>query len=194
MTKTKNATRTLCETALLTVVTILLSLVPVPLPFTPVPITLGVFAVYTAGILLPPRSAFLSQLVYLLLGLAGLPVFSGFRGGIGHLLGPTGGFLFVYPLLAAVVAGSVQLYRQRAGNLYSAAFRLWLAATLLLATVLLYGSGMLWFAYSTGAGLSAAAKATVLPFLAVDIAKIAACVLCVLPVRHRLEQLGYLAH
>ena len=68
----------------------------IPLPFSPVPVTLGIFVVYLAVALLGAKQGTLSVIIYLLLGLAGLPVFSGFSGGIAVLAGPTGGYAIGY--------------------------------------------------------------------------------------------------
>ncbi len=74
----------------------------VRLPFTPVPFTLSDFAVVLVGLTLAPATAFTAMVLYLLEGALGLPVFNpGGLGGVAQLLGPTGGFLFAYPLAAA---------------------------------------------------------------------------------------------
>lgn len=76
--------------------------VTVPLPFTPVPLTLQNFGVLLVGLMLGSRRGFAALLLYLAEGAAGLPVFSiGGLGGVAQLLGPTGGYLFAYPLAAA---------------------------------------------------------------------------------------------
>ena len=74
-----------------TAVTIVLAQIAIPLPFTPMPISFGLVAVYITGILLSPNQAILTQVIYLLLGAVGVPVFGNFRGGLGALFGPTGG-------------------------------------------------------------------------------------------------------
>ena len=74
-----------------------------PLPFTPVPLTLSNFAVILVGMLLGPVAGFFAMVMYLAEGAAGLPVFSpSGPGGIAQLIGPTAGFLFSYPLAAAI--------------------------------------------------------------------------------------------
>src|ERR671932_1443175 len=90
--------------------------VAMPLPFTPVPLTLQVLVVVLSGFLLGVRRGASAQLSYLILGAVGAPVFAGFTGGLGHMLGLTGGDLFSYPLAAAaagpafptVVAGAAR--------------------------------------------------------------------------------------
>ncbi len=77
----------------------------VRIPFTPVPFTLSDFAVVLVGLILAPATALAAMMLYLLEGALGLPVFNpGGLGGVAQLLGPTGGFLFAYPL-AAFTAG-----------------------------------------------------------------------------------------
>lgn len=76
----------------------------VPIPFSPVPIVLQNMFVVFAGIALRPRWALAAVAVYLLLGAVGLPVFAGGAGGLGPLLGPTGGYLVSYPLAAFATA------------------------------------------------------------------------------------------
>ncbi|HEX7313541.1 MAG TPA: biotin transporter BioY [Pyrinomonadaceae bacterium] len=76
--------------------------VVVPLPFTPVPLTGQTFAVLLTGALLGPRLGALAMLAYLLEGAAGLPFFRGGAGGVGHLFGPTAGYLFAFPVAAYV--------------------------------------------------------------------------------------------
>lgn len=75
----------------------------VPLPFTPVPITLQTFAVLLAGIVLGAGYGGLSQALYVGIGLAGVPWFQGGGAGIGHLLGPTGGYIVGFVAAAALV-------------------------------------------------------------------------------------------
>lgn len=85
--------RELTEIAMMTAVTCVIAPFILPLPFSPVPISLVnlilILSVYFIGL----KKAMISYLLYLLIGLAGLPVFSGFSGGVGKVFGPTGGYL-----------------------------------------------------------------------------------------------------
>jgi len=92
--------------------TILGAYIYIPLPFTPVPITLQTFFVILSGAILGPHEGFLSQLGYLSLGALGLPVFSGCRGGIIHLIGPTGGYLWGF-LLSSWIVGKLTHKKKR---------------------------------------------------------------------------------
>lgn len=82
----------------------------IPLPFTPVPITLQTFAALLAGVALGAGSGGLSQGLYLGLGAAGVPWFTGWSGGAGHLAGPTGGYLIGFVVAAAFVGWTLDRY------------------------------------------------------------------------------------
>jgi biotin transport system substrate-specific component len=138
--------------------------VEVRLPWTPVPLTGQTFAVLLAGALLGSRRAFASQVAYLAAGVAGLPVFAGGGATAAHLLGPSGGYLWSFP----VAAGLVGLLVER-----GAAARFWtLAAALAAGSLVILISGAAWL----GAQLSLPAREAwqlgIYPFLLGDIIKI----------------------
>jgi biotin transport system substrate-specific component len=119
--------------------------VSVPLPFTPVPLTLQNFGVLSVGLLLGSRRGFAALALYLLEGALGLPVFSpslvlGF--GVARLLGPTGGFLLAYPLVA-FVAGYIYEHTSEKRRF------VWAAVSALAAELLLFASGLGWLAVLT---------------------------------------------
>ena len=139
----------------------------VPLPFTPVPLTLGNFAVLLVGLLLSPTVAFSALVLYLAEGACGLPVFNpGGTPGLAHLFGPSGGFLFAYPLAAALASS---LARRLTLPRYPAAA---LAGTLSTALILL--SGVTWLATLLHLAPGTALKLGILPFLPGEIIKIVA--------------------
>src|SRR5437867_7486778 len=87
--------------------------ITLPLPFTPVPLTLQNFGVLLVGLMLGSRRGFAVLALYLAEGAAGLPVFNPTGpGGIAQLMGPTGGFLMVYPLVAGL-AGWIMEHGQK---------------------------------------------------------------------------------
>ena len=92
--------RNLCYIALFAALTAVCAWITVPAT---VSFTMQTFAIMAAVGLLGTRRAFLSTLLYLALGCVGLPVFSGFRGGIGVLAGPTGGYLVGFVLLTLII-------------------------------------------------------------------------------------------
>lgn len=89
--------------------------IQVPIPFSPVPVTLQVFFVLLAGSMLKSKWGSLSMIVYTLLGVAGLPVFSGGSSGLGVLFGPTGGYIFGF-IAAAFLIGKLAEEVERAGK------------------------------------------------------------------------------
>lgn len=78
--------------------------IAVPIPILPVPFTLQVLTVILVALILKPSYALAAQVLYTLLGVVGLPVFSGGRGGIGALLSPTGGFIIGFIAAAFFVS------------------------------------------------------------------------------------------
>ncbi len=137
----------------------------VAIPIGPVPITLQVFGVLLATVLLRPISAGASVGTYLLLGAIGVPVFAQGTAGLGVLFGPTGGYLWGF-LLGAVV-----------GSAAAGAIRRVTSSTLAdttgaaIAVAAVYAIG--WYVLNavTGMGAAKAFAAGVAPFIAVDVAK-----------------------
>lgn len=185
----KLSVRELCLIALFTALTAVMAQIAVPIPFSPVPISFGMIGIYMAGMLLAPRCAVLSQLVYLLLGAFGAPVFHNFTGGFGILFGPTGGYLFAYPLMAAIIAAYFKFAEQRfAGQKKSALYVGGAVAALVVATALLYALGTLWLSILLQRTFVEALAIGVLPYVALDALKIAFTALAVLPLRQRLAK------
>jgi len=114
----------------------------VPLPFTPVPLTMQNFGVLTVGLLLGSRRGFAALLLYLVEGALGMPVFSPsiLGGGIAQILGPTGGFLMAYPLVAFVAGYMYEHSSRRFG---------WAALSSAAAEVVLFAGGLSWLAVLT---------------------------------------------
>jgi biotin transport system substrate-specific component len=143
--------------------------ISIPLPFTPVPITLQNFAVLLVGMVLGPAASFSAMVLYLAEGALGLPVFTPYSaGGIAHLLGPNGGYLFAYPLAAAVAGGVV-----RAMQRITTRFRSALVATVV-ASLPIFAIGAGWLAYFLHLGVSAAWTLAIAPFLVGEVVKITA--------------------
>ena len=128
----------------------------ITVPFT-VPFTMQTFAVFLAVLLFGSARGMLSILLYIALGAVGLPVFSSFGGGIGVLIGPTGGYII--GVLAAGLVGISQKKR----------FAVPLAV---LAMSICYFAGTLWYVHCTGVGFAAAFSGCVLPFILPDTVKI----------------------
>lgn len=137
--------------------------ISVPLPFTTVPLTLQVFAIAMTGIILGSRCGFISVLIYLLLGGIGLPIFSNFSGGIAILVGPTGGYLLGFPLMAFIIG----YFREKFN--YSNT----LIIGLLFGLLIDYTTGTLMFSAISGNTIYQSLVYCVIPFIFTDLLKLA---------------------
>jgi len=144
----------------------------VSIPFYPVPMTLQTLAVLLAGGLLGPVWGPVSMLVYLAVGVAGAPVFSGGSAGVQVLLGPRGGFLLGF-VLAAFVVGLASRWSRAGSRPRSGAFVL--TAGVVVASGLVYVCGLPWLSAVTGMSLGQA-LAVVAPLMVGDLVKAAAAV------------------
>lgn len=133
----------------------------ISIPFYPVPLTLQVFFVLLSGAILGKRLGALSQIIYLALGAIGAPVFHNFTGGVGILLGPTGGFLFGF-IPGAFIAG---LFYEKFDN---NKIRL---LGLIVSLIPIYLIGVLWLSFITGMSLEKALIVGGIPFIPGDIVK-----------------------
>ncbi|MBQ8556717.1 MAG: biotin transporter BioY [Clostridia bacterium] len=136
---------------------------PLTIPVGPVPVSLASAVLLLSALLLGGRMATVSCGVYLLIGLMGLPVLSGFTGGASRLLGPTGGYMVGYLFLTAI-AGAACARTDR---------RLLLLAGMAVGTAVLYLFGTAWYCMQSGVNASAALAVCVWPFIPFDAVKIA---------------------
>ena len=154
---------------------------PLSIAIGPIPLSLASFAVYLAGAILGWKRGTLAVAIYLLIGLVGVPVFSGFSGGFQKLIGVTGGYLVGYlpcALITGLCAGEPYAEKQRP---------VWmLPVGMGLGTVALYVIGTAWFMLQTKNTLAAAMGMCVLPFLLGDGLKIVAATIITVPVRKAL--------
>ena len=144
--------------------------ISVPLPFSPVPFTMGVLAVILSGFVLGPRYGALALVVYLLIGAVGVPVFANFTGGLGRLVGPTGGYLISYPLAAAIAGLAAGVFNSRSrgrGRIIASG-----TAFGLLGLLVIYALGATWLAIQAGLSANEAIAAGILPFIPFDIIKV----------------------
>ncbi|HOT95918.1 MAG TPA: biotin transporter BioY [bacterium] len=179
----KPSTRTLAGMAFMTALTCFGSLLRIP--FYPVPVSLQSLFPLLAGTLFTPGAAAVTQGIYLLLGLMGLPLFNQ-GGGPSYLLQPTFGYLAAMPLAAALVATG----RARLKRVHFSALLLLMAATTLF--LLVFGTLWLYFSFRwfTGKALpfSGALMAGMVPFLPVEALKVAAAALIGCKLETRIER------
>lgn len=161
------------------------SMITIPLGFTPVPVNLGTLGVFLTGGILGRKYGTVSMAVYVLIGAIGVPVFAGFRGGVGVLAGPTGGYIIGYIVAVFLIGLILELATSR---LKAAAedspSRLCpgyvtTAIAMVIGLLACYLLGTIWFIISTGTGVWASLIACVFPFLPGDALKIAAATILV---------------
>lgn len=160
------------------------SYISIPLPFTPIPVNLGALAVFLAGGLLGKKYGSVSLAVWVLLGAVGVPVFAGFRAGLGVLAGPTGGYIVGY-IVAAFLIGLLLEKILRPGQSHGQQMALCAGAEAA-GLFICYVLGTAWFTISTGTGIWASLIACVLPFLPGDALKIAAAAILIQKLRRLL--------
>ncbi len=178
----------LAATGLMTALICILGPMTVAIPVSPVPISLANLAICLSALILGMKFGTLSCLLYLLLGLVGLPVFSGFSGGVGKLAGPTGGYLVGYLFLALI--GGYFADRFPGTGLRERTLQ---AAGLLIGAFVLDAFGTAWLAYMANMDITTALWAGVIPFIPGDLAKIFLAVLAAPVVRSRLLKQNLLA-
>ena len=159
-----NKIHAMCIIAIFTALMCVLS--PISIPIEPVAITLATFVVYLLGAVFSWKISVPIVLLYLLLGMAGMPIFSKFQGGFQVLAGPTGGFLIGYIPCVLIETLLIGKWKKR----------IWIYPIAMVAgTIVLYAFGMGWFLIY-GKGNYDFAKAMMLcvvPFLPGDALKIA---------------------
>ena len=133
------------------------------IPLSVIPVNLALFAVYISGAVLGEYYGALSVITYILIGMAGLPVFAGFKGGIGIILGPTGGYIIGY-IFTVFVSGLI-IHADRDKIIL---YPLGMGAGL----IICYLFGTLWYSIAYGVSFISAVAVCVVPFLIGDILKI----------------------
>lgn len=147
--------------ALFASITAVLAQIAIPIPFTTVPLTLQVFAVALSGIVLGGKRAFVSQVIYVLLGAIGLPVFAQLSGGLHIIVGYTGGFILSFPFVAALI-GYVSYKNDRVLNM---------ALGIMIAMAVNYFVGTLQYSLLANVSFVEGLMVCVVPFIAIDIIK-----------------------
>ena len=166
MEKTSTRSLSVLQMALIgvmTAITCILGPLSIQIPGTPVPISFTNLAIYITLYVLGMKAGTISYLIYLLLGVVGLPIFSGFTGGPAKLAGPTGGYLIGFIFMALIAGFFIDRFPKK----------YWLHVIgMVVGTAVCYLFGTVWLAYQANMGFYAALGAGIIPFIPGDLAKI----------------------
>lgn len=157
-----NKTAEMTKMALMVAMNCVSAYIIIPLPFSLSPIALQTLIVNLTGYVLNAKQAFMTMLVYLLVGLAGVPVFTGGSAGPGKLFGPTGGYIIGFLVTAVFLA----YFR---GEKYS--FKRYALLGCVIGIPLIYVFGVVQLKMITGMGWDKAIMTGALPFIPLDIVK-----------------------
>ena len=149
--------------ALMTAVLCILGPISFPLSFSEVPISLGILGIFLCLVILGQRNGTICIILYILIGMIGIPVFAGFSSGVGIVMGPSGGYIAGYIPLGIIAGFFIDKY---SGKPYLQALGM------ALGTAVCYLLGTLWLAKTTGLGFGAALLAGVIPFIPFDAVKL----------------------
>lgn len=173
--------RNLTFIALMSALICILSPWSINIPISPVPIAFANLAIYIAVFTIGWKKATISTIIYLLIGMVGVPVFSNFGSGIGKLLGPTGGYLIGY-IFVTVVGGYLidRFYEKK-----------WMRFLgLVIGTVILYAFGTVWLIYVMKMSFIGGLWAGVIPYIPGDLIKMLIAVLLGSTIRSQLIKAG----
>ncbi len=178
----KMTTLTMAQISVCTALLCVLSPLAIPLPI-PVPFTLQVFAVILIALVLKPLHALIAQVLYTLLGVVGLPVFSGGKSGFGVILSPTGGFILGFILASFFVS----LLKGKIGGKY--ALLRYILTSVLVGIPCIYIPGIAMYMIYVQTDLLSAIVTLTSVFILIDIAKCVLASLIALPVNKALEKI-----
>ena len=164
----------ICSVAIMAALTAVMAQISIPMPMG-VPMTMQTFAVTLAGVILGSKRGAVSMVVYLLIGSVGVPVFSNMGGGVQYLIGPTGGFLLSFPIMAYLIGLGVEKKSRKGCFLF-----------LVLGTVANYAVGVAMYCVLMDASVWTGITACVLPFIPTAVIKAVAAAILGLQVRSRL--------
>lgn len=177
--ETKSSVYPLAMTAVMAALIAAIS--PFAIPIGPISITLCTLALYFSPYILGWKRASVAALVYIMLGMVGMPVFSKFQGGLGVLMGPTGGYILGYIPMVVLAGLVIRLAPQN---------RVLQFLGMIGATAVLYAFGTAWYMILSGNDLAFAMKWCVVPFIPLDLVKMAIAMLLGPVLRERLVKAG----
>lgn len=187
----KLSTHSLTKMALLDALLCASAYIMIPLGFTPVLLTLQTLIINIIAILLTPSECFITILVYTLIGAAGVPVFSGGQGGIGKLLGPTGGYIIAF-LIAVPIMSFTKKY---INNIFAKFMKPRIAQTvgyavnaIFIGMVIIYAFGTIYMKLLLGRTWTEVLLMAVVPFIPLDILKCVMASIIAIPLKKSLKK------
>lgn len=148
---------------LMTAVLCVISPFQIIIPFSVVPISLATFGIYLTVYILGMKKGIISVALYVLLGFVGMPVFTGFGGGVAKVLGPTGGYIIGYIFLALIEGFFIDKYKEEWCKVLG----------MIIGTIVLYLFGTYWLMHQSNMTFIEGLTVGVIPFILGDICKIA---------------------
>ena len=153
--------REICYSGLFAAVIAIMAQISIPMPGG-VPMTMQTFAITLAAVVLGAKLSTVSSVIYLLLGAVGVPVLANFSGGFDKFIGPTGGFLISFPLMAFIIGWGAD-HRHAVRGAYVLA--------LIVGTIVNYVVGTAMFCVLMNSSITAGVTACVLPFIPTAVIK-----------------------
>ena len=175
----KISTRDLCMIGLWTAVIVIMAQITIPMPMG-VPMTMQTFAITLAAIVLGSKKGAIATGIYVLLGAIGLPVFAGLSGGFSYIVGPTGGFIISFPMMAYIIGLGVEKKKNKAMFI----------SMIIIGTIVNYIVGVMMFCGITGNSVVVGLTACVLPFIPTAIIKAVVATVMGLQIRTRLVKMA----
>lgn len=177
MKESRLSVQDMCKIALSTAIIVVMAQISIPMPLG-VPMTMQTFAITFVAIVLGARNSAISSLIYILLGAIGIPVFANFSGGFDKVIGPTGGFIISFPIMALIIGIGTDCYMKNKKKSFIP-----MLVGILGGTIINYIVGVLWFCFAMDSSVKVAFNACVLPFIPTAIIKAILAVIIGLPVR-----------
>ena len=177
--KSKMSVRDICYAGLFAAVIAVMAQISIPMPMG-VPMTMQTFAITLAAVVLGSKLSTISSLIYIIMGAVGLPVLANFSGGFDKFVGPTGGFLLSFPLMAFIIGWGAE-HRKDFKGAYVIA--------LVVGTVVNYVVGVALFCAVAKASVATGITACVLPFIPTAIIKAILASVIGFAIRERVPEL-----
>jgi len=170
-------TKDICHISLFTAIICIVAPLSIPLAFTPVPISFANLIIFISAAILGAKKGVISVLLYIFIGAVGIPVFSGFSGGLHKIIGPTGGYIIGYIFCSFIIGFLTEKFEN---NIFIYAF------SMVLGNLVCCLFGTVWLSYQAHMTFKSALMAGVVPYIIGDAIKIAFACTIAYPVKRQL--------